>query len=384
MIIMDLKMDNFCSFKDFHINFSYPKKVVNSYIENEYLPDRPNFRFKRINILMGANAVGKTSLGMMMKAIFNLIARQNIDIITQQIDNRAEQAGFSIDFIPDRMYRLYRVSAVFSPLSEMIGTTEGYKPGNIKVEVLSASIGKNDSYEMCIMKLKPDKHIPESGSSMEKLAAVPFGGWLFTHPMDVGAKSGTLGNEIDDIVYLEVLRKILMSLDPSIKNVEKSAEVDNSFIIQYRNKDIFVQDGEVVKDNILSSGTKAGIDIAGILTAMIRHRNTLYYCDEKFSYIGSDVEKAVLSVMAEVLWQNEQLFFTSHNSDLLDMPFPKHAFSFLRKTDNGEEFRIECVYASDFLKRNTDSMRNAVENDLFSISPDLGQIYELQNLDKKE
>ena len=29
MIIMDLKIDNFCAFKDFHMNMAYPKKIVN-------------------------------------------------------------------------------------------------------------------------------------------------------------------------------------------------------------------------------------------------------------------------------------------------------------------------------------------------------------------
>ena len=37
MIVMDVRIDNFYAFKNFHMNMSYPKKIVNSYIENEYL-----------------------------------------------------------------------------------------------------------------------------------------------------------------------------------------------------------------------------------------------------------------------------------------------------------------------------------------------------------
>lgn len=37
-----------------------------------------------------------------------------------------------------------------------------------------------------------------------------------------------------------------------------------------------------------------------------------YYCDEKFSYIHSDVEKAILSLMIQRLNDNDQLFFTTH------------------------------------------------------------------------
>ena len=62
MIIMDLKANNLLAFKDFEVYFSYPKKIVDSYIENEHLKDHPNFRYKKVNIIMGANASGKTSI----------------------------------------------------------------------------------------------------------------------------------------------------------------------------------------------------------------------------------------------------------------------------------------------------------------------------------
>lgn len=48
MIIMDIKVDNIYAFKDFHINMSYPKKIVNSTIENEFLEERTNFRYKKL------------------------------------------------------------------------------------------------------------------------------------------------------------------------------------------------------------------------------------------------------------------------------------------------------------------------------------------------
>ena len=36
---------------------------------------------------------------------------------------------------------------------------------------------------------------------------------------------------------------------------------------------------------------------------------------------------------------------------------------------------IKCVYASDYLKRSTDSVRRAVDNDLFSITPNIELVY---------
>ena len=53
MIVIDLKLDNFKEFRNFHLNMSYPKKVVHSTIVDECLKGRTNFRYKKLNILMG-------------------------------------------------------------------------------------------------------------------------------------------------------------------------------------------------------------------------------------------------------------------------------------------------------------------------------------------
>lgn len=99
MIVLDIRTDNFYSFKDFHMNMSYPKKTVNSYIPDEYLMERPNFRYKKINILLGANASGKTSVGKMLMDIFNFIYKKQYTTIVQKINNPKKEAYFSMDFI---------------------------------------------------------------------------------------------------------------------------------------------------------------------------------------------------------------------------------------------------------------------------------------------
>ena len=373
MIIMDLKLNNFCAFKDFHINFSYPKKVVHSYIENEYLPGYPNFRFKRVNILMGSNATGKTTLGKMLMSIFVFINRQNINIFSDVINKNGLPASFSIDFIPNGK-ELYHVDAVF----ETSCSDNDAKLVNSQLNISKAAISTNDSYEMCKKKLKP---IEGSVSLSEKLSVVPYFGWFFSYPMDSLLNRGKHTNSNNN-VYLNVLENILRTLDPSIVSVEKSNEVANSYIIHFHDRDLFVQDGDVIRYNTLSSGTKYGIDIADIVTAIITHSNGFYYCDEKFSYINSDIEKAILSVMIDTLNQDEQLFFTTHNMDILDMMLPKHSYTFLKKENNENGITLKCLYASDYLKRNTDSLKNAVENDLFSTAPDLRFLFDIMNLQK--
>ena len=62
MVIMNLHLDNFLIFNDFTLCMSYPKKIVRSSIEDEHLAGRERFRYKKVIVLMGANATGKTAV----------------------------------------------------------------------------------------------------------------------------------------------------------------------------------------------------------------------------------------------------------------------------------------------------------------------------------
>lgn len=114
-----------------------------------------------------------------------------------------------------------------------------------------------------------------------------------------------------------------------------------------------------------------------MLCRILDRENGFYYCDDKFSYVQTDIEKAVLSVMVSSLGDYEQLFFTTHNTDVLDMLYPKHTFMFLKKNAMNDECPIRILSASDYLKRNTDSLRSAVENDMFGITPDVDALFGL-------
>ena len=68
-----------------------------------------------------------------------------------------------------------------------------------------------------------------------------------------------------------------------------------------KSKNVIIQEGSIVNESILSSGTKAGLEIARIVGSILTNRNQFYYCDEKFSYVHSDIEKAFLSIMIDKL-----------------------------------------------------------------------------------
>lgn len=129
---------------------------------------------------------------------------------------------------------------------------------------------------------------------------------------------------------------------------------------------------------VLSSGTAEGIDVAIVLASMMISSNAFYYCDEHFSCIQSDIEKRIFGIMMDRISANEQLIFTTHNTDMLDLNLPKHSFTFLRKRIEDGVYQVSAISASDILKRNADSIRCAVENDVFSTLPDDSLLDELE------
>ena len=360
MIVLNLELDNLFGFEDFKINFSYLDNIKNSSIKDEFLKDRPNFKYKKVNILLGANATGKTSVGKAMMAIFNFLNRKEISTVTQYIRNIKEKMTFSMDFILDGKNILYRANMEYKRIDEN---------EKIDLTLYKADILKEDSYETTSNKFEKVNLENESYiETLEKLERVS--GWLFTYP-DQGSNFLKTNNEIMD---KKVFENILKTLDPSIEEVRKLDGVKNSYVLTLKGEDIIIQDGEFVKKNkILSSGTKAGLDIAYITSAIKENTNVFYYCDEKFPYIHSDVEKAILSLMIDFLKPNTQLFFTTHNMEVLNMDLPTHCFTFLKKRE-----KIEVVYASEYIDEDNIFLMEAIKNDVFNVAPYLDLIYELE------
>ena len=64
---------------------------------------------------------------------------------------------------------------------------------------------------------------------------------------------------------------------------------------------------------------------------------------------------------------------------MLNLNLPKHAFAFLRREIENGECTVSVVYASDILKRHTDSVKCAMENDVFGSLPDDSLLDDLED-----
>ena len=370
MIIMRLKIDNFYSFKDFEINFSYPRKVKNSLIEHEFIEKIPNFRFKKLNIIMGANSAGKTTFGKMLRNIFNFIAKQRVDLLLEAVNKEGTEAMFELDIVlkEENKYNLYRLNVVV----EKIMLNEDNEHLNIKKMKLSkATLNKNDSYERAIERLdvvkKYSQEENEKNETEKILDEINGFGWFFNFP-----QSNNLTKKIKN---LNVASNILKTFDNTIQNIKEIENTENGYQIIFKNRDsVLLQNGKIVDRDILSSGTEEALGIIFAIDQMIQEPDRPFYIDEKFSHAHSELEKSILSIMIDIMGNESQLFFTTHNSDILTMNFPTHSFTFLSKREDG---KIKVTYPEDMIKRNGRNLINYVKNNVFDTIPDDELIYDI-------
>lgn len=359
MVVLDVRLDHILGFNDFHINFTYPRRILNSAIENEHLKDRPSFRYKKAVVLMGANATGKTSLGIVLSKIFNFINTGNTTLLLELVAPKVN-GSFTIDFVNDG-FVLHRLSATI-------------RNASISLSHASTAISERDTYEKCAARLEGKcEAVPADAFTMRKL----FGKlkFRFAYP-EIDPPLSLVG--INKDVLLQSLKAVLSTLDPSITEVVPSEDLKNSYIIHRAGADIIIQEGKLLNRELLSSGTVEGVAIAIFMASILSGVGSFYYCDEHFSHIQTDIEKSIFSVMVSKLGENDQLIFTTHNTDMLDLNLPKHSFAFLRKQQEDNDYKVSVMYASDLLKRNTDSIRCAVANDMFLSLPDDSLIYSLE------
>ena len=269
MVVLNVTLDNFYAFKNFNINLTYPKKIVGSCIKEEHLKDRPNFRYKKVNLIMGANAAGKTSFGKMLINIFNFIHKKDHKFVTDVICDKNKNASFTIDLASDNNI-LYRVKCIIHSCVE-----DYYTNDLIDLEIRQEKILLKDSYESCLKRIEAKEYVAEA-DYVDELKKIGPLDWFLEYPRDVGR---ILHFPKNDKKFLSILSNILKSLDPAILSVESSQDVDNSYVIRFSDKAVVLQDGELFKTNLLSSGTKAGVEVAPIISSLLQGKNTFYYCD---------------------------------------------------------------------------------------------------------
>lgn len=387
MLITKFCFDNLYGFENFEVDLTYPRKLSFSTIEQESLTFAPAFKVKRLCIISGGNATGKTSIGRLLCAATNILCGRDGAILEYvKIRDASKQATIQLEFVTTHNQKLNNVSLVFHKSEQSVGL--------IRTQFQSVTITKSDSQLTSRTRLAK---VPADCVAFDKNSDIDLAKNLmrkiFTDEITASALTGWnyVFYDIEDSME-HMLRggamntnqatKILKAFDPSIKSIELMRE-DNPNAYQIK----FEQGGDALLVDMgkatnalndptrLSKGTFEGLGIVRFIEYMSTDKmSTTYFLDERMAHVHTELEKAMLNVMIQKLGLESQFFYTSHNTDLLELEIPIHSHLFLKRKVNG---LIEAVQPETIFKKNDRSLSNYVKNDVFGTCPDASLIDEI-------
>ena len=386
MIFTNIYLNNIFCFKDCNVELTYKRQNPDSSIEDEFLKGRPRFNYKKVCILTGANASGKTSFGRALCAIQNFICNTtNKDSIFEIINDNSKESKFSVEFVSTENYFLYRYTVTMlndqitsqHVSSAQIGINDSCKVVRDKLD-LRIKKNKNNRYGI---NMKYDintesKEIVRAKKDLMDSLSFSRLGWYYLDSENTERSS--------NIKYLnkDIFSKILKTFDPSIKSISdipsedgKEGKSNSGYVIRFMNGDtVFVDsDGDVTNKDRLSKGAYSAIPTSDFIAQIIHDGHShIYYLDEHLTYCHTEVEQSILNLIIDKLGYDCQFFYTTHNYDILEMNLPIHSYAFFSKETN-----TKIVMAEEHFKKNDRTLLNYVKNDYFMTIPDTEEIDDL-------
>lgn len=396
MIFTRVRIKNLYCFEDTELDLTYPRKIADSTIEHEYLDDRaPNFRFKRLCIISGANASGKSSFGKIMMEIINIISkgREWAEKQSYPLTDESKPGIIEAEFIYPSEEKLKFRSLILE-----------IKSGVFSFKYAECLIAKADSVENCRKKIDAIHDRRDSWGSqiyldnltgenyhakwsvLESLLSVERRSdcWAFLiSDVNNSSDESYIYEEHQD--YKELLFKVLKTFDPSIIKITATTgeTVDgkksiNGFTIHFANgKSCDMSTSgklDPLQSHLVSQGTYQGIYVAGfiffLLGLMKQHERTsaTFFLDEKMSNSHTELEREVVNLLAQKTNRYSQIFYTTHNYDILEMSFPLHSFVFLKRERGGNP---EFIWADKACNKNDRNILSYVKNNFFRTIPDI-------------
>lgn len=393
MIFTKITIDNLYSFKDTEIDFTL-KRTSESTIDSEHLSFAKRFKYKKVCILSGANASGKTSFGRVLCGIQNYLERlELIDYLEEGICNKAKTAQFSAEVVTvdtPQSGTLHYLNVSFRDngksvvVEKIIYASTRIQPSetNFSARVRLQNIVKNDSDRTVdqrhVIDYVNDEQFALSNFRVfsESLNNFIFPGWhySFAQEEDAMLRSGKKLNLSEPL-----LSKFLRAFDPTIKSVERLGKKSfDGLKIIWQNEDtvsvLFGKNGEITNPHRMSSGTREAVMMTTTLSRIKEDGySAVYYIDEQMAYCHSEMEQAVLNLLVDYLSDNAQLFYTTHNFDIIELNFPVHSHYIFKKEANS----AQIINVHDHFKKNDRGLLNYVKNNAFRTLPDTSGIDDL-------
>ncbi len=383
MIFYEIKLDDLFQFKDFSVDFTYSRESKYSPISQAH-KKFPKLKYKKIGVLLGANASGKTTLGKALCLIQNFLNGKDITKIAF-----ANMKGF----LEKEINKNILFDVTFSTRFNMYNIIIRMNSEGICSETWRQIVLKDASYRSLKRELDSSKPVYKK-SQFENKSYVSYflsSEEYITHRAEIQTSLGYIYSfsdstdyAIDEKIGLDVtyLKKIMTSFDSSIKDVIDSKEVPGNKIIHFKNghKEIILKNGKLSDENTsaLSTGTKEGIFLAYIIYALHQGAFHTLYIDEKMSHSHSEIEQQIIQILITLVNRVDgQVFVTSHNSDLLKLNLPNYNFILFKKNRDGSISKV--IEPEKVVKHQNRTLKRIVEEDIFSTAPILDSLIDLHD-----
>ncbi|WP_298610187.1 hypothetical protein [uncultured Thiothrix sp.] len=405
MLITGFSFQNLYSFEDFTVDLTYPRPLKFTTIEHEYLSFAPRFKVKRVCIISGGNATGKTSLGKLLCAATNFIAGRNNGMSYIKVRDPKVDATLRLEFLIPRNRTFHEAILGFRLSENQIDKELGTELIRIEHRVINIResdtpiiarnrLAKADcnfeslekSPEINLTKYLNNKIWPEGGDISINQLLWKYIFYETSEPTD---------KRLADLEFvdLDIASKILKAFDPTIlgikelvareeQNKSNEAPKTQAYKIEFSNGNhITLDSGKFTNPDgykRLSKGTFEALSIIDFIETIIHFKkhdaSATLFLDERMAHVHTQLETAMLNVMIQKLGKTSQLFYTTHNADLLEMEIPIHSHLFLKRNDN---FLVEAVQPETVFKKNDRKVSQYVKNDIFGTCPDTSLIDEI-------
>lgn len=429
MIFTKIKLKNWYSFKDATLDLTYPKKISNNSINYEYLKKFEKIRFKRVQIISGANSSGKTSFSKAVSAIRDFLALNHISPYIQEgIRSENEKIGFEVEFISEKIrsvrdlednngskpvvvtssdydhFSLLEVSFEDpSPRSKKSFRNFGYTYKYFSVPIQTSDT--TTSLRRKIESLKEGKALKNSIylSNIPNISTeeTNLNNLLEYHyfPSAIGYLCSDLNHPLIDSktemdLKKNVLYKVLKTFDPSISGISDSIHEDSKehkgfYVDFYNKKSLYISKSGDIADNkhLLSLGTHQAVNLAKFLSSVIDFSSShndasfMYFLDENMANVQSEIEKSMINLVIEKMGDSSQFFYNTHNYEVLEMNLPIHSFVFIKRDDENNSSFIQAEHK---FNKNDRTILSYVKNDVLGTLPDTHLIDDLLYDDEED
>ena len=341
MVFLTLRIKNLYCFKDTKIDLTYPKSSSNTILNNEPLEGFPEIRFKRVNVLMGANASGKTTLGKVMYGINSFLSGGDLEYVKDGISASEGLGSIEVTYITPHTSEIHHL--------ELEVGLEGISKEVHRKQSLVASKSLTKTLEdICTAE-------PTFYYDSEHLHSVRYPEFK-----SVGIVTGQIGlvDTTSEYYYLingeqvhwsssiqedtKALKKILQCFDPSISNLLPIKGLRSTYVIKFENGDSIIAKQEHSTEKSrerLSKGTQEAIKAASLVSTVqnAKDLSTTFFLDGGLGYAHPLLESTVLGIVVGKLNPYSQLFYTTHTYENLKHSIPNSNFTFLQEVDGIKE-----------------------------------------------